>query len=75
MWPTVALKKYSTVQLVPPLYPSVTEQGHSLCTSLVFICHIFNRKKMKLRKTKVPSFYFDINHLANYWGIDGEIRR
>lgn len=32
------------------------------------------RKKIKLRKTKVPSFYFDINLLANYWGIDGEIR-
>lgn len=43
----------------------------------VIVCHtgIFNRKKIKLRKTKVPSFYFDINLLANYWGIDGEIRR
>ncbi len=33
------------------------------------------REKIKNRKTKVRSFYFDMNWLANYWGCDDEPRR
>ncbi|ELU05539.1 hypothetical protein CAPTEDRAFT_164164 [Capitella teleta] len=32
-------------------------------------------KKVKSRKTKIRSFYLDINELANYWGCDGQPRR
>ncbi|XP_054138958.1 alanine--glyoxylate aminotransferase [Melozone crissalis] len=33
------------------------------------------REKLLRRKTKPPSYYLDINCLANYWGCDGEPRR
>ncbi|XP_074655908.1 alanine--glyoxylate aminotransferase-like isoform X2 [Tubulanus polymorphus] len=33
------------------------------------------RAKVDSRKHRVQSFYFDINHLANYWGVDGQPRR
>ena len=32
-------------------------------------------QRIKNRKTKVRSFYFDVNWLANYWGCDGETRK
>ncbi|XP_046848122.1 serine--pyruvate aminotransferase-like [Xenia sp. Carnegie-2017] len=32
-------------------------------------------KKLLSRKTKVPSFYFDFNMIANYWGCDDEPRK
>ena len=32
-------------------------------------------KKIRERKTPVPSFYFDAIELGNYWGCDGEARR
>ncbi|EDV24208.1 uncharacterized protein TRIADDRAFT_26208 [Trichoplax adhaerens] len=31
--------------------------------------------KVKNRKTKVESFYFDLIQLANYWGVDDQPRR
>ncbi|KAL3861332.1 hypothetical protein ACJMK2_007368 [Sinanodonta woodiana] len=33
------------------------------------------KEKVKKRLTEVRSLYFDMNHLANYWGCDGEARR
>lgn len=33
------------------------------------------KQKVVQRKTKVRSFYFDMNHLANYWGCDKDARR
>ncbi|XP_053379280.1 alanine--glyoxylate aminotransferase-like isoform X2 [Mercenaria mercenaria] len=33
------------------------------------------RQKVENRKTKVRSYYFDMHHLANYWGCDKEPRR
>ncbi|KAL3861331.1 hypothetical protein ACJMK2_007367 [Sinanodonta woodiana] len=33
------------------------------------------KEKIKKRATRVRSFNFDMNHLANYWGCDGEARR
>lgn len=33
------------------------------------------RNKVLGRKTKVVSFYLDMNHLANYWGCEDEPRR
>ena len=32
------------------------------------------RNKVRSRTSPVPSFYFDILHLANYWGCDGKPR-
>uniref|UniRef100_A0A914DJX1 alanine--glyoxylate transaminase n=1 Tax=Acrobeloides nanus TaxID=290746 RepID=A0A914DJX1_9BILA len=32
-------------------------------------------QKMRTRKTRVPSFYFDAFELANYWGCSNEPRR
>ncbi|XP_028415292.1 serine--pyruvate aminotransferase, mitochondrial-like isoform X2 [Dendronephthya gigantea] len=32
-------------------------------------------KKLQSRKTKVPSFYFDLTMIANYWGCDDGPRR
>lgn len=29
-----------------------------------------SREKMAMRKTKIQSFYFDMNLLGNYWGCD-----
>ena len=73
---TVEPKRFSIVLLVPPLFHSVTEQGPVVINLLAHPWMIlFNRKKIKSRKSKVPSFYFDIEHLANYWGIDGNVRR
>eukprot|EP00057_Strongylocentrotus_purpuratus_P024240 XP_011678714.1 PREDICTED: serine--pyruvate aminotransferase, mitochondrial isoform X2 [Strongylocentrotus purpuratus] len=31
--------------------------------------------KFKSKKIRVPSFYLDLNHLANYWGCDAGPRR
>uniref|UniRef100_UPI00358EC762 alanine--glyoxylate aminotransferase isoform X2 n=1 Tax=Myxine glutinosa TaxID=7769 RepID=UPI00358EC762 len=31
--------------------------------------------KIIKRKSRIPSFYFDMTCLANYWGCDGEARR
>ncbi|XP_071945590.1 alanine--glyoxylate aminotransferase-like [Antedon mediterranea] len=31
--------------------------------------------KLASRKTKVPSYYFDMNELGNYWGADDQPRR
>uniref|UniRef100_A0A8C4NJV6 Alanine--glyoxylate aminotransferase n=1 Tax=Eptatretus burgeri TaxID=7764 RepID=A0A8C4NJV6_EPTBU len=36
------------------------------------LCH---RDKIINRKSRIPSFYFDMTWLANYWGCDGEARR
>lgn len=33
------------------------------------------RNKVLNRKSRVRSYYFDMNHLANYWGCEGEARR
>lgn len=33
------------------------------------------REKIDNRKTKIRSYYFDMHHLANYWGCDNEPRR
>ena len=33
------------------------------------------RKKLQSRRTKVPSFYFDLTMIANYWGCDEGPRR
>ncbi|XP_052760161.1 alanine--glyoxylate aminotransferase-like [Mya arenaria] len=33
------------------------------------------RHKVESRKTKVRSYYFDMNELANYWGCDNQARR
>lgn len=33
--------------------------------------HVF-RAKMAARKTKVQSFYFDMEWLAQYWRVDGK---
>ncbi|KAH3827042.1 hypothetical protein DPMN_128970 [Dreissena polymorpha] len=33
------------------------------------------RQKVQSRKSPPRSYYFDMNHLANYWGCDGEARR
>jgi len=33
------------------------------------------RKKIESRKSKVSSFYFDMNHLANYWGVHAGTRK
>ncbi|XP_071510382.1 alanine--glyoxylate aminotransferase-like [Diadema antillarum] len=38
----------------------------------------FNQKaweKYSRKKTRVPSFYLDLSHLANYWGCDDSPRR
>ncbi|CAG2222273.1 AGXT [Mytilus edulis] len=36
------------------------------------LCH---REKVLKRKTPVRSFYFDMNHLSNYWGCEENPRR
>ncbi|KAL5015185.1 hypothetical protein ScPMuIL_009455 [Solemya velum] len=33
------------------------------------------KEKVVNRKTRIPSFYFDMNELANYWGCDDGPRR
>lgn len=33
------------------------------------------RNKVLNRKTPIRSYYFDMTHLANYWGCDGSARR
>lgn len=35
----------------------------------------FCRNKVLNRKTPIRSYYFDMTHLANYWGCDGSARR
>jgi len=33
------------------------------------------QQKIAGRKTEIPSFYFDMNWLGNYWGCDGQPRK
>ena len=40
-----------------------------------FNLFLFCRKKLQSRSTKVPSFYFDLTMIANYWGCDEGPRR
>lgn len=35
----------------------------------------FCRNKVLNRKAPIRSYYFDMTHLANYWGCDGSARR
>ncbi len=60
---------------------------HSIRSSLSAQCEFLSRyvtkrnelvlcrEKIQNRRTKVRSFYFDMNWLANYWGCDAEPRR
>ena len=73
--------RYSLPFLSPPL------SLHSLSTTLLsspplhfyLFFHVIllanqHRAKMASRKTKVQSFYFDMNWLMKYWAVDGATR-